>query len=249
MAKEIIRIIVFSLVSSFLIFASKNSYIINVLISKNILSANVKIENIQAIFFLIGITWAGLWLPFEHIIIKRLHRSKKELYVELVSYNKANYLKLLKEKTNQHSAEFLTRIFKPKHGLIGLWNRYLKGKISLHLCEIKGISDPFHHKTLHFSVYKNKVEGMVGKSYIDKALCVDFDLENNDYHLTESQKTKIGNLGFCSTIPIFNKVQSKVIAVLSIDCSEKLSFNESQKREWESHMTYYAAFIDKHIKL
>ena len=61
-----------------------------------------------------------------------------------------------------------------------------------------------------------------------------------------SQKLKIGELGFCSTIPSFSKDQSKVRAILSVDSAKKMDWSKDQKRIWEKHKKYYAAFIDKH---
>ena len=74
------------------------------------------------------------------------------------------------------------------------------------------------------------------------------DLQYNELPigLTEAEKNKIGDLQFCSTIPIFNGDQTKIRALLPIDSNEKMKFDHKQKSNWEEHMVLCAAFVDKH---
>ncbi len=244
-----IRIIGFSLVSSFLIFMGKNDMIIAALIKNDVLSEKINIQNIQFWLFLTGIMWSGFWLPIETIMIKKRYRKKSALFYDLLEYDKQNHFQLIKEKIKEFNTPFNTRIFKPINGLIGLWNKYVLNRTILCLTTVKGISDSYHHNSLQFTVSAKTVEGMVGKSYHEKALCVDLDLTDNNYFLSEAQISKIGNIQFCSTIPIFNKNQNKIQAIVAVDSTTKLDFNEEEKVHWRDHMVYYAAFIDKHTNL
>ena len=117
------------------------------------------------------------------------------------------------------------------------------------LITVKGISDTFHHKSLRFEINQNEIQGLVGKSFKDKSLCVDLNLAENDYALTQQHLAKLGNVEFCSAIPIFNGEETKVNAILSVDSQQKFNFSEENSRDWEEHMIYYAAFVDKHTNL
>ena len=247
--KEYIRIIGFSLLASLLIFIGKNDLILNWLVENEVLSENLDLQKTQLVCFIIGIFWAGLWLPIQHSILKTKQKKKDQQFIELLSYNKENYFKLIKNKLKAHNVQFNTRMFRPQKGIQGWWNRNLRGKTILELISVKGISDNFHHKTLHFEINKNEKQGLVGQCYSDKKLWVDLNLAENNYALTQQHKSKIGNVEFCSAIPIFNKDQSKVNAILSVDSQEKFNFSETERKDWEEHMIYYGAFVDKHTNI
>ena len=180
--KEYFRIIGFSLIASLLIFIGKNDLILNFLVEQNILSSRLDIEKTKLICFIVGIFWAGLWLPIQHSILKTRQKKKDEQFIELLSYNKESYFKLIKNKLNAYNTKFNTHIFRPQKGILGLWNRKVNKKTILKLINVKGISDKFHHKTLTFEINKLETQGLVGKTYKDKTLSVDLNLAENDYH-------------------------------------------------------------------
>lgn len=247
--KEYFRIIGFSLLASLLIFIGKNDLILNWLVEKNILSSSLDLERTQLVCFIGGIFWAGLWLPIQHSILKTKQNKKNEQFIELLKYNKESYFELIKNKLNAYNTKFDTHIFRPQKGIVGLWNRKVHKKIVLKLINVKGISDTFHHKTLTFEINKLHTQGLIGKTFEKKTLSVDLDLTENDYSLTQQHLTKLGTVEFCSAIPIYNEEQTKVNAILSVDSKEKFNFSEQNSLDWERHMIYYAAFIDKHTNL
>ncbi|WP_339698360.1 hypothetical protein [uncultured Marixanthomonas sp.] len=247
--KDYIRIIGFSLLASLLIFIGKNDLFLNWLVDKNILSSSLDIERTQLICFIIGIFWAGLWLPIEHSRLKSKQSEKDKQFVELLDYHKYTYFELIKNKLKEYNVSYSTRVFRPQKGIVGWWNREINKRTILELITIEGISDRFHHKTLHFEINKTEIQGLVGKCYNDKRLWVDLNLAENDYALTDQHRIKIGNVEFCSAIPIFNKDQTKVNAVLSVDSQTKFTFNEQNRTDWEQHMIIYGAFVDKHTNL
>lgn len=247
--KEYFRIIGFSLFASLLIFIGKNDLILNWLVENNVLSSNLNIEKTQLICFIIGIFWAGLWLPIQHSRLKVKQGKKDKQFIELLNYNKDSYFKLIKNKLKAHNVNFDTHIFRPQKGIIGFWNRNINKKTILKLIQVNGISDTFHHKSLRFEINKNETQGLVGKSFKNKTLSVDLNLADNDYALTQQHLTKLGTVEFCSAIPIFNGDETKVNAILSVDSQQKFNFSEENSRDWEEHMIYYAAFVDKHTNL
>ncbi|WP_289061448.1 hypothetical protein [uncultured Zobellia sp.] len=215
-----------------------------------ILNENTNISEIQVYCFIVGISWAGLWLPIKHVYQSKKYSKKDEVFNELVAYNKNNIFEIAGRDLGLLNHKLLcTRVFKPVNGIEGLWLKYIRKKCVLKLCNVDSISDEFHHKSLKFEVGKELAQGMVGLSYRDHSIHIDLDLTTNNYNITEAQRTKIGNIGFLSTVPIFNKDQSKVVAVIAVDSVQKLDLNVIQKRKWEDSLTRYAAFIDKHIKL
>lgn len=247
--KEYIKIIGFSFLASLLIFIGRNDLFLKWLVKKEVLSENLDLEKIQLWCFIIGIFWAGLWLPIQHSILKTKQEKINQQFIELLSYNKENYFKLIKNKLKAYDVQFNTRIFKPQKGIKGWWNRNLRDKIILELITVSGISDEFHHKTLYFEINKDETQGLVGRCFSNQKLWVDLNLEKNNYELTQQHKTKIGSVEFCSAIPIFNKDQSKVNAILSVDSKEKFNFDITKSKDWEEHMIYYGAFVDKHTNI
>lgn len=245
---EYTRIIIFSVLSAFLIYLSKDRYLLDLLIQNNILSASINCDLIQRYAFALGTIWSLLWLPIEHVNIKRNNNRLKLKYTDLLQYNKQNLMKIIKNEIKEQNTDLNTRIFVPEPKFKSWINKFIFKKTILKLIEIPGLSDKFHHQTLKFEIKNNSIEGMVGKSYKEKALCIDLDLNNNNtYQLTEEQKLKIGNLGFCSSIPIFNNHQNKIRAILAVDSQKSLNFDDNKKKKWEQHMIFYAAFVDKHM--
>ena len=247
--KEYFRIIGVSLLASLLIFIGKNDLILNWLVDNNVLSSSLNIEKTQLVCFIIGVFWAGLWLPIQHSKLKTKQNKKDEQFIELLKYNKLSYFKLIKNKLNAYNVNFDTHIFQPQKGIVGFWNRKIYNKTILKLINVKGISDTFHHKSLTFEINKTVTQGLVGKTYKEQTLSVDLNLADNNYSLTQQHLTKLGTVEFCSAIPIYNKEQTKINAILSVDSKEKFNFSEQNSRDWESHMIYYAAFVDKHSNL
>jgi len=247
--KEFFRIIGFSLSASLLMYIGKNDWILNTLVERDILSPELDIEKAQLICFLIGILWAGIWLPIEHYQLKSKQNKKDIQFIELLQYNKESYFKLIKNKLGTHSVNFKTYLFRPQKGIVGFWNRIIYNKTVLKLIHVNGISDVFHHKSLRFVNSKNETQGLVGKTLKDKTLSVDLNLAENDYSLTRQHLIKLGAIEFCSAIPIYNGDETKIIAILSVDSLQKFNFSTQNSRDWEEHMIYYAAFVDKHTNL
>lgn len=247
--RDYLGILLVSLLSTFLIYIAKNDYFLCKLKEVKVISDDTNITEIQFWCFIVGIIWAGALLPINHVRQKKENKKKTEVLNELIEYNKGILFKMAVSEMNLSNKTLNTRIFKPQKGIIGAYHQYLCNKRVLKLHHIKGVSDPFHHKTLKFEVTENDAQGMVGMSFKNHVINVDLDLSTNNYNITDVQRTKIGNIEFCSTIPIFNQDESKVVAVVAVDSEQKLNLDDNQKKVWKQHLTMYAAFIDKHIKL
>ena len=241
----LVRIVMIGALPSFLIFIGKNDAFFAWWSAGD---RAFDLEWAQFVSFLIGLSITGIWLPTELIYLKRKLDRKEKLLRESRLYHKMTFIELIESELGLGDLGLSTQIFKPqKRWIPRLWNSLVHGKTVLQLYTFEGMSDAFPYKTLSFSVGKKSVEGLVGKAYKTKLLCIDFDLDDNDYQLTEVQKNKIGNLEFCATIPIFNSSESKINAILSVDSTKKLRLNKSQRKSLENFMRNYAALVDKHL--
>ncbi|MEM1325847.1 MAG: hypothetical protein AAGI23_07835 [Bacteroidota bacterium] len=247
--KEYVRILLFSFVTSLLIFIGKNKVPLQFLIDQDIVSEEINMDLFQTWLFFTGIAVSGLWIPIQYAKLKNKTSAQFSIFNDLLAYNKENHFKHLKESIKERNSEFSTRIFKPEGGIIGWWNKQINKSVTLKLIHLEGISDTFHYRNLQFEVRKNEAEGLIGKAYAEEALCVDFDLTSNNYFMTKAQQSKLGNVRFCSAIPIYNNKQSKIIAILAVDSDSQMTFDEEKRKKWEEQMIYYAAFVDKHINI
>ena len=141
--KEYFRIIGVSLLASLLIFIGKNDLILNWLVDNNVLSSSLNIEKTQLVCFIIGVFWAGLWLPIQHSKLKTKQNKKDEQFIELLKYNKLSYFKLIKNKLNAYNVNFDTHIFQPQKGIVGFLNRKIYKKTILKLINVKGFQIHF----------------------------------------------------------------------------------------------------------
>jgi len=246
--KTTIRIILINLIPSLLVFIGRHDGVFKKLIEKGILKSDFNISDAQLWSFCIGIIWVGLIAPLQYAFLKNKMKKRESNFEELITYNKNSLLKLAKEEIGNRNINLSTRIFKLQGGIKGTWNSLWHKRKLLVPIEAIGITDALHTNDIGFNI-KNTVEGMVGKSYVDKVVIVDYDLTNqNTYNLTPKQKTQVTQTKFCTTIPLFNS-KDKVKAVLSIDSDSPLNITPDKKGLWKDHIIYYAAFVNKHIKL
>lgn len=231
-----------------MVFIGRHDGVFVKLIEKNILKPEFNISDAQFWSFAIGIIWVGLIAPLQYAFLKTKMIDQNSKFEELVKYNKNSLLKLAKEEIGNRNIQLSTRVFKIQGGIKGEWNKVWNKKKLLLPHSITGITDPLHTNDITFNVL-NQVEGMVGKSFVEESIIVDYDLTNqNTYNLTAKQKTQVAQTKFCTTIPLFNK-KDKVKAVLSIDSDQELNLTADKKKIWNDHIIYYAAFVNKHTKL
>ena len=245
--KTILKVITINLIPSILIFIGKHDGIFLKLIKSKILESDFDIKEAQFWSFMIGILWVGLIVPIQFELLKNKMKNQNSQFDELITYHKNSLLKLAKEEVGDRNIELNTRVFKIQGGMKGFWNRIKNKKKFLIPHQINGITDPLHTNDIKFNIL-DPVEGMVGKSFIDQAIIMDFDLTNqNKYYLSPQQKTQVAQTKFCTTVPIFDK-NNEVSGVLSIDSDQPLNPSDDQKNRWKDNVIYYAAFVNKYTK-
>lgn len=230
-------------------------------------------KNIQYILFFTGLVISPLWAGIENIFLRKNKESINEKFSELIELYKKDKIKDLEFKLSG-DFKLKVRLFIPEKGLIPFIKEvFNKGK-SLKMTDVKGLTDKYEAKHITFKVFnkdlKNddfeqiikkekynllKTQGMVGTSYLIRDIITDFDVNSKDKHgkkqytLTKSQDYVVGNIVFCSTIPIFDIEKDKVLAILSIDSVDKIKWEDNDMKIWEEQIRLFVSFIDKNIKL
>ena len=246
--KTILLTILINLIPSISVFIGRHDGVFHKLIEKGLLKTDFDILETQLWCFGLGIIWVGLIGPIQFAVLKNKMREKESIFRELIAYNKNSLLKLAKEEIGKRNVILNTRVFKLQGGFRGLWNRFWRGKRLLVPIDVIGITDMLHAADISFNI-KGSIEGMVGKSFVEQVIVVDYDLSNNNtYNLTTKQRTQVSHAKFCTTIPLFDS-NDNVKAILSIDCDQQLDLTDEKKKVWNDHIIYYAAFVNKHIKL
>lgn len=244
--KKIFFIVLNSFLPSFLLFVGKNDYLIQSFINWNILPKTVVKEEIQVWFFLGGILWTGIILPFQFAILNHTYQKQQAVFESLLGQYRNVQLKRISLILG--NIELKVRIFVPQKGIIGYFKKHILNETILKLIHINGISDVFHSKSISFKVNHHKPEGVVGKAYKEKTSIIDYDLNTtNTYSITPEQRLIVDAVQFCAAIPVLNNKNNSIAAVVSFDSDQKVSLTESQVQDLHNNMIYFAAFIEKHI--
>lgn len=245
--KFLLELFLFGFIPGLLIFVGENDTLLQWFHKHDIIS-NENIKPFQTFSFITGLTFSALIFPIIH---NKTKNNKENLEIknnELLKEYKNKFIENLRTNLGQHNTVFNVRIFEQNKDVISFWNNFWHKRKYLVLKNFSGVTDDFPHKTLKFEVSKDKTQGVVGKSFKEKAIYIDTDLSNNHYELTEAHKIKIGEIEFCAAIPIFNNSENKIIKVLSIDSPNKINLNEQQKKIFEKQIILLAAFVDKYLK-
>jgi hypothetical protein len=245
--KEYIKIILINLLPSIFIFLGRNTYLFEYFQKKGIFGFNKgsDIIYIQTYFFFIGIVWVGLIFPLRYAYVKKKQKQQNLIHSELIEYNKKLLFKYPQTMYKTLNTNFNTRIFVPKKGILS----FLKKSTTLVPQEYSGLTNKLEEKKLNFCVNNSTTQGMVGKSFKEKEIFIDFDMSNqNKYELTENQKRLVRDAKFCSTIPILDN-NNQAIAVLAVDSNKKIKRTQNIEYIWKEHLIEYASFVTKNIKI
>ena len=136
---------------------------------------------------------------------------------------KVNDISVLRE-SNQSEIEI--------DGVIGFAKISLKQyEHAVIIKNITGFANDDVTSKLKFEVAPNPV-GLVGRTFKDKCIYYDCDLENTNtsmYNLSHSQINKTNDLKFSLTCPIF-KTKDEVVAILAIDSRQKIDISGKNEK-------------------
>lgn len=246
--KNYSKAIIFGVIPSFFLFISKNDFVFNKLKDFKIL-ADTDIPQYQLYFFIIGIFWVSILNSVILADVKNKLSQNNDKFYSIIKFYKKNHFLTVKNELKLQEYTFNTRVFVPSYTPKSIYRKIFFKETILVLKDIFPITDEFDFPKLKFKISPKKVEGMVGRSYQDKKMFIDFDLETqNKYQLSDSQNVLVENTKFCSTMPIFNG-KDNVVGVVSIDSDTKVNLDENQTKMWKEYFVRYTAFIDKHFKV
>lgn len=201
----------------------------------------------QLYSFIGGILWAGIAYPYQIASLKKEQKNNSNKLNSLFKFQKELIFTAIEKDIKKYNKNFRTRIFVPENGLQGFWNRYIRKNIIFQYKNIDGVTDSIKANTLRFLVYP-KIEGLVGRTYNEKSIMIDCNVNSEEYNLTPYQKSKTSDVKFCTTIPLFD-TNDNIKAILAIDSNKEVTLSDKEISVLENHLIEYAAFIDKHINI
>lgn len=236
--KYILKLLGKSILPAFLIYFSKDDFISNFFIEKGIL---ITVENVS-IFkfwaFILGTIIAAIILPVEVFFLKRKLKKQSKLLKNQVNVILEQICRDLDVRTDSISL----RVFKVTKPLfsktVKLNSHYIDNITTI----ING------KKNLVFEVKNDDVQGVVGRTYVEKSFFVDFNISNDDnsYQLTSELKNRIGDVQFCCAAPIvFDK--EKIKYIISLDSNELIHKSAPKTALLKRNLVYLSQLFDEFI--
>ena len=245
--KEYIKIILLSAVPAILLFAGRAGYVSGFVDSHGWLPVNVTKAEFEFFCFLIGIIVSSTVIPYQLVKAKQEIKEKDKLLVDLVAFNKSNFVSSIKTVIKKPTKDLRTRLFVPEKRT--LWQKVSKKSKFFVLKEINGLSDPLNAKHLRFEV-SPLVEGVIGSVYLTRGI-VTYNAVNNSvssYLLNDYQKLHTADVKFICAGPIFNK-KNEIVAVLAVDSNGDCTMNANALSDCELLMASYCSFVGVNVNL
>lgn len=231
--KVIINAIIISLVPAILAYLSKSSNILNYLKENEYIGNRINIDFIKEVCLILNIITTFLIVTIGNIKSNINQVDLIQQRDNLLKQCKTILISALSNKLNKEHLEVNIRIFvKRKPTLKEKLKKFLKIEypVEFIIKNINGLANDDMTRKLKFRVAPNP-EGLVGKTFADKCIYYDCNLESNNknmYNLSHSQISKTNDLKFSLTCPIF-KNKDDVVAILAIDSKHKIDINGKNK--------------------
>jgi hypothetical protein len=163
---------------------------------------------------------------------KKLEKNKEYF----LSFIKENFKKMVENKYNIKLTELNIRVF------------VNKGKNKFNILNLPFLIEEAFTKTekLYFKADKNRPQGLVGRSAVNKecCYCLDFKSSNEDYHLNDFQISCVEHLSFAFCCPIIEQ-GGEVKAVICIDSSKESLHDLDQNAvdEFKKDFRFFAKVV------
>lgn len=247
----VVRILLFVATPAFFAYLSSEKNIIDVLIAKNILGANINIDLVKQFFLILSVTISNLILVviYERSLFKRKLLTAKN--ASLFNDFKISFLSsLATEIENPRVQNLKFRVWRKPNKFIQTINNMFRKKIKtekLIMIELTGLTDSDTTKGLEFEITPN-LQGLVGRCYNTKNIEYEEDISqlNEMYNLTKFQISKTRNTKFCLCVPIFGK-NDEVVSILSLDCAEAIQIPESKEQIVADLITLFIQDLNKYF--
>lgn len=258
--KVVWKPILINLPAGLLIFMGRNPYFFHKLNENGLSLSKDDIGFWQACCFFLGIIWGGLYGAI--ILPYRIHRLREERQTEreflqirlnkkradlneMVRLYKGMVFAVIKGEYRTLDRNYKTKIYAPKDS----GENENGADIVLEAIEVDGITDHLEGTEANYHCGGGRCEGMIGKTFMEKAMIIDYDLSNaNTYERNEVQKLNDAGIEFRLTFPVMDR-ESNVICVLVVECEKKIKKGANVTKAWEKYMKLYGAFVMKTYKI
>lgn len=236
--KFILKLILIGLIPALLLFVSKSDYVLDYLINKDFL---ITIENKEVVkfwLFLLGTFTAALIVPVKLFITEKKLKKQTNLLKNQVNVILEQICRDLDVRTDSISL----RVFK-------VTKPFFSKTVKLNSYYIDNITTIINgKKDLVFEVNNDEVQGVVGRTYVEKSFFVDYNITNDDnsYQLTSELKNRIGDVQFCCAAPIvFDK--EKIKYIISLDSNELIHKSAPKTALLKRNLVYLSQLFDEFI--
>ena len=245
--KNILVTLVMSAIPSILSYLASSNVIFDYLIDHNIVGSAINIPFIQDCCLWIGILFSAVFLSLRLIIVQIRFDSIQEERNMLIKMSKEIVSKALADSCTPSPQDFDIRLFLPKRPVLYRILDFLRisrvpRKFAIKNIEL--IAEQGTTKNLEFEVSPNS-QGLVGKSYADKSIIFDDNLETNnsvDYNLGHNQIQRTSSLKWSICCPILSQ-DNNVVAILAIDGQTKMAIKSSKKNELFQVISGYSRML------
>lgn len=252
----IIRVFFITLLPAILtLLAKSNSLLDNLQANGYLLINKTDITYLKDIFLIVSIVFSSVFISIRLALVELERNTIIKQRVCLIKYNKENFVSVLQSKGLIEYNVLNIRLFVPRKGILEV-GKTLLSKISFNrvkfnkefcIKNIDGLGDKGKTDNLTFVVYpENKIQGLVGECYTQKAIVYDDNLEETcgSYSLNEYQLDKTCDIKFCLCAPLFNR-KGDVISIISFDSTLDIKLNKEQRQDWRITVTNYCQYFNE----
>ncbi|WP_040328097.1 hypothetical protein [Clostridium ihumii] len=232
--KVILNAIIFALVPTILAYLGKSYNILNYLKENEYIGNKVNINFIKEICLFLNIIATFLIVTLKGIKSNINEKNLTKQRDNLLKQCKEILTSALSSELDKEHLELNVRIFvKRKETLKEKFKKICRidYPVEFIIKNITGFANDDVTSKLKFEVAPNPV-GLVGRTFKDKCIYYDCDLENTNtsmYNLSHSQINKTNDLKFSLTCPIF-KTKDEVVAILAIDSRQKIDISGKNEK-------------------
>ncbi len=172
--KNLLTIIGFTIIPSFLSYAASSTYFWDKLIERNILPANADVVFLKDVCLWSGIVLSAIFLSGNLYITKNKCAHMIEQRDSLLKMNKEYLTTYLEKSISSNFSNCNVRIFVPQYPLLHkVAKRFnIKIKKTFIIKNFSMISNEGSTRNLKFEVYPN-AQGLVGECYVKDAIVYD----------------------------------------------------------------------------
>lgn len=220
-----------------MLFVSKSDYVLDYLIDNDFLITIDNKEVVKFWLFLLGTLIGALIIPVKLFLTEKKLKKQKTILSVVVLIN----LKQIAKDLGINVSDLNIRVFCVKKNIFN-------GRVTLTDKHFDNITHKIEGKgKLPFIIYKDNIQGVVGRAYYEKSYFVDYNIKNdkNSYSLTDEHLNRIGDVKFCCATPIFNS--NKIKYIISLDSTTRVYKSKAKTTYLRENLVYLSKLFDDFI--